>query len=469
MIARSDSVLRLAGFVPPCESGMGLGKGDTGVLKAWLKKGGCVLYEGIEFCSDEEKWGNYVIASKDIEEGECLFTVPREIILSVGNTRIGEFVSTLSLENWDPLILCMLYEYAHEGSKFEAYFSVLPSKLNTPLFWNEEDLKLLRNTSLEDDSARESIVANYHKKIVPLLVEHEKVFGNLEFYSLEMYTLFGSIVRAYSFTDLSNVNEEEEEEEEELTGGETMMVPMADMLNHVTGQNNARLFFEEDCLQMFSICPIKKGEQIFNTYGDLGNASLLENFGFVDEENEFNYVTVTDVEVMNSLKGVASFDEKACTEFLSNVGVIPGIYHLGMETMFPDEIKCIFTVCTEFRTAAEKEEDELEDFIISAPPTKLLYTFFEKLVTKRLENYPSLTPQGKHSQLAKSVQESERIILDAVKKACLQKISSFEEKAAKSNFSASSSSNSNSRRTSRSHKKSRKKRKYNSQMQRDCV
>ncbi|KAG6866402.1 hypothetical protein C0991_004687 [Blastosporella zonata] len=75
---------------------------------------------------------------------------------------------------------------------------------------------------------------------------------------------------------------EEEEEEDEEDSSDTAMVPMADMLNARYGSENAKLFDDESELRMVSTKPIKAGEQIWNTYGDLPNAELLRRYGHVD-------------------------------------------------------------------------------------------------------------------------------------------------------------------------------------------
>jgi len=46
--------------------------------------------------------------------------------------------------------------------------------------------------------------------------------------------------------------------------------------------SQARLFYEKDSLNMVAVKPIKHGEQIWNTYGDLPNAELLRRYGHVD-------------------------------------------------------------------------------------------------------------------------------------------------------------------------------------------
>jgi SET domain-containing protein 6 len=88
-------------------------------------------------------------------------------------------------------------------------------------------------------------------------------------------------------------DDDEDEEEEEEAGGIIAMVPMADMLNHRTGFNNARLFHEPEAVQMRAIKDIQVSEQIYNTYGDLCNADLLRKYGFVDEPNDFDIVEIS--------------------------------------------------------------------------------------------------------------------------------------------------------------------------------
>jgi N-lysine methyltransferase SETD6 len=93
--------------------------------------------------------------------------------------------------------------------------------------------------------------------------------------------------------DEKKETEDDDEEDEEEEEGIIAMVPMADMLNHRTGFNNARLFHEPEALQMRAIKDIRASEQIYNTYGDLCNADLLRKYGFVDEPNDFDIVEIS--------------------------------------------------------------------------------------------------------------------------------------------------------------------------------
>lgn len=125
---------------------------------------------------------------------------------------------------------------------------------------------------------------------------------------------------AYSFHDEKDAEEdadddkEEEDEDEEAPPKELLaMVPMADMLNHKTGYNNARLFHESDCLRMKAIKDIREGEQIYNTYGELCNADLLRKYGFADENNPFDLCELNGGQVIDMFaKQDKLRDKKVC-------------------------------------------------------------------------------------------------------------------------------------------------------------
>lgn len=94
----------------------------------------------------------------------------------------------------------------------------------------------------------------------------------------------GCIISGYSFC-------EDPDQEVDIA-----LVPLADTLNHRTGFNNARLYYEKEALKMVCHADCSKGEQLFNTYGDLGNRDLLVKYGFVDDPNIFHTVTFDPIE-----------------------------------------------------------------------------------------------------------------------------------------------------------------------------
>ena len=72
-----------------------------------------------------------------------------------------------------------------------------------------------------------------------------------------------AFVLAYSFTEPIDVDSDEDGDEDEDEGEKDdqknlpMMVPMADILNHIA-KNNAHLSFEQDELQMLATMDISK-------------------------------------------------------------------------------------------------------------------------------------------------------------------------------------------------------------------
>ncbi|KAF8160689.1 hypothetical protein B0H34DRAFT_697698 [Crassisporium funariophilum] len=279
--------------------------------------------------------GRGAVALKDIPEGHVVFSIPRSLILSTRTctlpARFGvDAWKALGLnQGWAGLILCMMWEAAlGPGSKWATYFDILPRSFDTPMFWNADDLAELQGTSVVGKLGREQAAKDYGDKVVPAVRSRPDLFGSHDVetcYSLETYHLMGSRLLSRSFTldkedeedqapDVGNsslgsamdvddtsphnhsappsaappVNEEEEAEAEaeaeeaEEDGPEVVLVPLADMLNGRYNTENVRLFCEPDVLKMTAIKPIKEGDQIWNTYGDLPNCELLRVFGHVD-------------------------------------------------------------------------------------------------------------------------------------------------------------------------------------------
>ncbi|CEJ01742.1 hypothetical protein RMCBS344292_15763 [Rhizopus microsporus] len=353
----------------------------------WLVANGATISDKIAFKDyRSENSGRGVIATQDIKEGDVLFSLPRSILLSQLTSPLKDKVSELSeLPGWTPLILCMMYEIDKPDSFWKPYFDVLPREFSTPMFWNQDDLKELEGTDIVSKIGKKDSDDLFHNQLEPIIKKHPELFDEKK-HNLELFHICGSLIMAYSFLDemqklpKKKTQEEQEEEEEDDDDddddeeGLITMVPMADMLNHKTGFNNARLFHEPDCLQMKAIKNIKEGEQIYNTYGDLCNADLLRKYGFVDEKNDFDLV---------ELDGPLVVD----IEFLMEEGALDDCFVIDKEYEIPPElIVSVHVLCStkdEFKMMEEKQK---------LPKPKLTKEVKEKIKTilqKRLERYPT--------------------------------------------------------------------------------
>lgn len=118
----------------------------------------------------------------------------------------------------------------------------------------------------------------------------------LENCDLQLCHKVASIIQAYAFDIPEEVSDSSggdgaPSREEDLVSDDgedekiiLSMIPMADMLNADAERNNARLCCDNVDLEMRTIKPIAKGEEILNDYGQLPRSDLLRRYGYVTEQ-----------------------------------------------------------------------------------------------------------------------------------------------------------------------------------------
>ncbi|TDH09166.1 hypothetical protein EPR50_G00083970 [Perca flavescens] len=258
-----------------------------------------------------------MLAKDNIEEGEVLFTIPRSALLHQETTKVSALLdkekSCLeSSSGWVPLLLALLYEYTSPQSHWKPYLSLWTDfkTLDHPMFWSKEERdRLLSGTGIPEavDTDLANIQREYSDVVLPFIAKHRDVW-NPDTHTLELYTQLVAFVMAYSFQEPQEEDDDEnddddEEEEEEKAPNPPMMVPMADMLNHVS-KHNANLEFTPDSLKMVCVRPISKGEEVFNTYGQMANWQLLHMYGFT-EPYPSNSNDTADIPITNIYKVAA--------------------------------------------------------------------------------------------------------------------------------------------------------------------
>uniref|UniRef100_A0A672YBZ7 SET domain containing 6, protein lysine methyltransferase n=1 Tax=Sphaeramia orbicularis TaxID=375764 RepID=A0A672YBZ7_9TELE len=164
--------------------------------------------------------------------GEVLFTIPRSALLHQGTTQISALLErekrTLqSSSGWVPLLLTLLYEYTSTQSHWKPYLSLWTDfrKLDHPMFWSKEERdRLLRGTGIPEAVDRDltNIQREYTDVVLPFITKHPDLW-NPQVHTLERYTQLVAFVMAYR----SGRRDPEP----------PMMVPMADMLNHISNHN----------------------------------------------------------------------------------------------------------------------------------------------------------------------------------------------------------------------------------------
>ncbi|XP_077373096.1 N-lysine methyltransferase setd6 [Festucalex cinctus] len=268
----------------------------------WCDKIGLVLSTKVQVSKVGMVADYGMLAQADIAEGEVLFTVPRSALLHQGTTHVSalperEKVSLQSTSGWVPLLLALLYEYTTADSKWKPYLSLWTDfkMLDHPMFWSKEERDgLLKGTGIPEavDKDLANIQREYRDVVVPFIVKHPDMW-NTRTHTLELYTQLVAFVMAYSFQE----PQAEDDDDDEKSPNPPMMVPMADMLNHVS-KHNANLEFTPNTLKMVCVRPIKKGEEVFNTYGQMANWQLLHMYGFTKLYTD-NVDDTADIPVVN--------------------------------------------------------------------------------------------------------------------------------------------------------------------------
>jgi len=211
----------------------------------------------------------------------------------------------------------------------------------------------------------------YDTVVEPYLKKNSEHFS-LEFVTFELYVKLVAYVMAYSFTDPISIvsmspGKTGEDERQRLESNPPMMVPLADTLNHVA-KNNAQLSFGEKSLKMCAVKSIKKGEEVFNTYGELSNAELLHMYGFAEmyPKNHYDVVEIPCSSVLQMYEKMAGNVEKDLIQdkldFLKNseLATDNGHFAIGQDGVLTEDelfhtLKVLFMDREAFHELKEKD------------------------------------------------------------------------------------------------------------------
>jgi N-lysine methyltransferase SETD6 len=196
----------------------------------------------------------------------------------------------------------MMFEMKDTNSHWSPYLAILPSKLDSLVFWSPSELAELQASAVINKIGKAEAEAIFHEEVEPL------GFVNGD---IGLFHQMASTIMAYAFdipredtrSDLDSESGEEliEDENQQMI---LTMIPLADMLNADAELNNARLVCDNDELEMRSTKKIRKGEEIYNDYGSLPRSDLLRRYGYVTD----NYAQY-DVVELSTLSIVSSFQK----------------------------------------------------------------------------------------------------------------------------------------------------------------
>ncbi|GMG37734.1 unnamed protein product [Aspergillus oryzae var. brunneus] len=172
--------------------------------------------------------GRGVVAQSDIAEGEELFTIPREHVLSTQNSKLKDLLSqdVEELGPWLSLMLVMIYEYLlGDQSAWASYFKILPRKFDTLMFWSPSELQELQGSAIVDRIGKEGAEESILEMIAPIVRANPSLFppvDGLASYDgdagtqalLNLAHVMGSLIMAYAF-DIEKPEDEDDEGDDE--------------------------------------------------------------------------------------------------------------------------------------------------------------------------------------------------------------------------------------------------------------
>ena len=257
-----------------------------------------------------KRTGRGVVATRDIDEGEIVVCVPDDAVLTTETSAVREALEAFAGEDSresprlekELLVVAVMCELcAGAKSSWFPYLSVVYDGAragHSVLAWNDEEASTLCGTDAwrdayenDDDGLDLPAMTETHWENVARLFfeQNPRLAGGHSMEDLrELHFAATAMVAGYSFT-LGD---------EEIQG----MVPFWDMFNHAPPCDaHVRLNHDEKKgLQMITTRKVKKGEEVFNTYGPLRNAELLRRYGFVFPRNPHGGTTVGLADVIEA-------------------------------------------------------------------------------------------------------------------------------------------------------------------------
>lgn len=391
--------------------------------------------------------GRGILTEEDIEEDEELFTIPRSGIINVANCALVEKYpeakdELLKLNQWEALIIVLLYELKVEQSKWLKYFDVLPIHdsdnydFNQLMFWNDDELKLLE-PSLIVQRIGKDLAEEMYSKLFPEYVTNVLKVKELAEITIEDYHKVASLIMSYSFdvnkVEFTSDDDEEDEEDEEDIQDEVSnvemdkyfksMVPLADTLNADTKLHNAILTYNNGLLVMKSIKQIKKGEQIYNTYSEHPNSEILRRYGYIEptgSKHDFGEVSLSLI--IDHFVEAEKLDEsfiRSCLDIFKEI--VNNEEELELADIVLDSYDCfinheiimemifiiqILTILTKVHKTDPLSVDEKERYnmikrifmkcyqlIEGKKLTKKFLSNYTQIIQKRLNQYPTIASE----------------------------------------------------------------------------
>ncbi|GAB6030185.1 N-lysine methyltransferase setd6 [Chamberlinius hualienensis] len=351
-------------------------------FKKWMNAENIEISDKVYISKTGSCDGYGMIASEDIEAGHCLFEIPRDVLLWENNSSIKDSLNSAIKEisngnneiGWVPLLITLMWEYLQSESRWKPYLDImfnLQSERDLPMFWKSDLFSEVEGTELKAsvESDLNKMKEDFEKHVLPYFRAHQPS-TKMTSVSFDLYKKLTAFVMSCSFTEPKLEEDSDDDDDDDGASNPPMMVPLADILNH-KAKHNAELKFGDESLKMFAIHEISKGEEVFNTYGELANEDLLHMYGFTElyPANHHDSVEIPISILLDACESqsVVSLEKVKLIRDLKLIGTQPFAVGIG-EILADQDLKRIFKLLDydeeklkEMGKGDEWESDDEED------------------------------------------------------------------------------------------------------------
>mmetsp|Transcript_33591 Transcript_33591/g.73311 ORF Transcript_33591/g.73311 Transcript_33591/m.73311 type:complete len:494 (-) Transcript_33591:326-1807(-) len=241
----------------------------------WMKQNKVVDEAKVAVQPKAFEEGAGLVSNREVKKNEVLLAVPEKFLMNYKAaiaSKIGNYLE--GLKPWLAVTLFLLHERSlGAASDWAPYISVLPSSLDLPMYWSEDELKELEGTQvLESTLGYLGYAQSEYEGLQEYVFKPNPDVFPEDIYNAESFLWAFGILRSRTF--------------DPFVGDDIALVPGADLINHTDygialWQRKKGLFGGEPTAALVSANAAVAGEQVYMNYGDKTNSQLLLDYGFV--------------------------------------------------------------------------------------------------------------------------------------------------------------------------------------------
>ncbi|KAL8536895.1 hypothetical protein ACS0TY_012174 [Phlomoides rotata] len=247
--------------------------------------------------------GRGLYASENIKKGDLLLKIPFSVQLAQDN--LPPEISSLLGNYLDPITkvaLLILHEKElGQDSEWAPYISrlPLPHDVHSSVFWSDEELEMIRPSSLyEETLGNKELIEGDFKAVKSVF---DRCPSRFQDPTLEEFTHAYQLVKSRAWNSKKRG---------------VSLIPFADFMNHCnTSEAAVNNNEEQQISKIIADRDFAAGEEVVIKYGKYANATLLSSYGFTLPHNTFDFDIV-------KLSSIAQDHNQVCSSNLM-LGFLP--------------------------------------------------------------------------------------------------------------------------------------------------